>query len=79
MRDADRGPLSCLTGRAKQTFKEAFATMTDDELRDIADSVVRPEVENTAGDRIEGSVLRDGHGGPVIFVRMGQEWKIRDM
>jgi hypothetical protein len=73
--------LLCLVDGAKRNFAEFATKVSDQQLRQMANSIKELALPPlTATDRIEGSLItQNERSGPIRFVRLGQNWKIADM
>jgi hypothetical protein len=81
LRNADRETaLSCVVGNARRKLAQVFAVATDRDVRDMGDLMVKLDVDAPTGDTMQGAMLlRDGHVDSVMFLRLGQNWKIVEM
>ena len=81
LQNADRETaLSCLVGNARRKLAQILAVAADRDLRELGDSAIRMDIKATTGDSVQGTLIqRDGHADSVMFLRLGQNWKIVDM
>jgi hypothetical protein len=81
LQTADRKTvLLCLAGNEKISHFEFFKSASDQQLREVANSVAGFKIDPTTGDTAEGSLVKqDGNSFPINFGKVGKNWKIFNM
>lgn len=81
LRNAQRESLAaCLFGNARRTFSGRLFAMSDDQLKRMEASIAELKLSQRNGPVHEGVILqKDGKAGTIVFVKVGENWKIGEM
>ncbi len=72
--------LLCVVGTAKRKFAEIARALSDQQLREFADSAKELALPPLTGPQIEGDlIMQNGRSAPIHFIQLGKNWKIVDM
>jgi hypothetical protein len=72
--------LLCLAGTAKYKTPGLWAKMSDEQLRDLADSFGKIRFDEEQASTVHSVVqMRSGYAGAVIFEKLGNNWRIVDL